>query len=89
MKKKRGKFTNLIIQPEASPFIEYRLIPESAEVRVSGRQSLMENIRKDDITLFVNLSDTEKETVKIEAELPPNVTLVKIIPEEVIISIKK
>lgn len=83
-------FKNLKIEiREASPFINYQLIPETVEVKLAGKQSHINSIKEEDITIFVNLSDTERETVKVEAKLPLEINLIEIFPEEVTVSIKK
>ncbi len=83
-------FKNLKIEiREASPFINYQLIPETVEVKLAGKQSHINSIKEEDITIFVNLSDTERETVKVEAKLPLEINLIEILPEEVAVSIKK
>ena len=83
-------FKNLKIEiREASPFINYQLIPETVEVKLAGKQSHINSIKEEDITIFVNLSDTERETVKVEAKLPLEINLIEILPEEVTVSIKK
>jgi len=89
-KEEEQLFENIIIQKrEASPFLSYKLNPEKVDIRVSGKYNDMKNITENDIKVFVNLSDTEMERVKIEAKLPPGINLIQLIPEEVDISIKK
>ena len=83
-------FQNIVIKPiEASPFLNYQLNPETADVRVYGKYSHIKSITKEDIEVFVDLSDTEKEKVKTDIKLPSGINLIQIIPEEVTISIKK
>ncbi len=89
-KEEERLFENIIIQKrEASPFLSYKLDPEKADIRISGKYNDMKNITEDDIKVFVNLSDIEMKRVKVEAELPPGINLIQLIPEEVDISIKK
>lgn len=78
-----------IVPREASPFINYQLIPAVVDIKISGKYSAIKNVKEEDLKIFVNLSDTDRETVNVEAELPPDISLVKIIPDEVVISIKK
>ena len=83
-------FQNIEIEPrEASPFIHYQLIPATADVKVAGKSSNINSLKEEDIKIFVNLSDTNKETVKIEVELPLNINLVDISPDFATVSIKK
>jgi len=89
-KEEKVLFENMIIQKrEASPFLSYKLDPEKVDIKISGKVNDMKNITEDEIKVFVNLSDTEMERVKVEVELPPGINLIQLIPEEVDISIKK
>ena len=89
-KEEERLFENIIIQKrETSPFLSYKLDPEKVDIRISGKYNDMKNITEDDIKVFVNLSDTEMERVKVEAELPPGINLIQLIPEEVDITIKQ
>lgn len=78
-----------ITQRDASPFVNYQLNPDKANIKVVGKSSSFKSITERDIMLFVNLSNIESEKAKIEVELPPEIKLVEIIPEEVEVSIKK
>jgi len=60
-----------------------------ADVKVVGKSSSFKNITDKDIKLFVNLSNVESEKAKVEVELPPEIDLIQVIPEEVEITIKK
>lgn len=83
-------FQNIKIEPrEASPFIEIQLIPDTVDIKVMGKYNNMVNLKIENIKVFVNLSDMEQETAKVEVELPPGVELVQVIPEVVTISIKR
>ena len=53
------------------------------------KSSNINSLKEEDIKIFVNLSDTNKETVKIKAELPLNINLVDINPDFATVSIKK
>ncbi|MDX9799239.1 MAG: CdaR family protein [Bacteroidales bacterium] len=89
-KEEEKYFQNIKITPrEASPFINFQLIPDIADVKVSGKFGVINNLKEDDIKIFVNLSDVDKETVMIEVELPSEINLIDITPDEVTISIKK
>ncbi len=74
---------------EASPFLNYQLNPGTVDVRVGGKYSHMKAITREEIKVFVDLSDIEKEKVKVEIELPANIDLIQVVPEEVVILIKK
>jgi len=78
-----------IMHQDASPFVDYQLNPEMADVKVVGKSSSFKNITDKDIKLFVNLSNVESEKAKVEVELPPEIDLIQVIPEEVEITIKK
>ncbi len=83
-------FQNIKIEPrEASPFIEIQLIPDTVDIKVMGKYNNMVNLKIENIKVFVNLSDMEQETAKVEVELPPGVELVQVIPEVVTISVKR
>jgi len=89
-KEEEQLFQNIPIKlREASPFLNYQLNPETVDVKVGGKYSNMKNTTREDIRVFVDLSDTEKEKVKTEIELPSGINLIQVIPEEVMISIKK
>ncbi|MBP8717643.1 MAG: hypothetical protein KBI07_00945 [Candidatus Atribacteria bacterium] len=83
-------FQNIKIEPrEASPFVEIQLIPDTVDIKVMGKYNNMVNLKIENIKVFVNLSDMEQETVKVEVELPPGVELVQVIPEVVTIAVKR
>lgn len=83
-------FENVKIEPrEASPFINYQLIPETVKVRLVGKHRYIESLKIEDIRPFVNLSDTEQKTVKVELEALPEISLVEIIPAEINVSVKR
>jgi len=83
-------FQNIKIEPrEASPFIEIQLIPDTVDIKVMGKYNNMVNLKIENIKVFVNLSDMEQETAKVEVELPPGVELVQVIPEVVTIAVKR
>jgi len=54
-----------------------------------GKYNNIVNLKIENIKVFVNLSDMEQETVKVEVELPPGVELVQVIPEVVTIAVKR
>ena len=82
-------FENIkIIKRDASPFVNYQLIPETVDVKISGKYNDIKNVTEDDIIAFVNLLDIEIEKTKVEVELPSGINLIEVIPEEVNISIK-
>lgn len=83
-------FENMKVEPrEASPFINYKLTPETVQVVLMGKHSILESIKSEEIKPFVNLGDTEQETAKVELDLPFGVSSVNIIPEKVTVSIKR
>ncbi len=82
-------FENIkIIKRDASPFVNYQLIPETVDVKISGKYNDIKNVTEDDIIAFVNLLDIEIEKTKVEVELPSGINLIEVIPEEVNIYIK-
>jgi len=83
-------FKNIPIEPrEASPFLDYQLNPDLVDVIISGKYDNIKDLKDEDIKAFVDLSDLEEEKLKVEIELPPETNLVKIIPEDITISMKK
>lgn len=83
-------FPNIKIElRNASPFVNYRLIPEMVEAKITGRYSILKNIKEEDIKIYANLSDIDIDSVKLQAEIPPNIELISITPDEVKVSIKK
>lgn len=83
-------FQNIKIElKDASPFINYKLIPEFVNIKISGKYDIVKNLKDEDIQAFVNLSDTDAEKVHVETILPPEVNMVDISPKEVNITIKK
>lgn len=83
-------FKNIsITRRDASPFIDFQLSPETVDVKVSGRYTTINSVTEDDIKVFINLLDIEIGKVKVGVELPSEITLIQVIPEEVNVSIKK
>lgn len=83
-------FENIIVKyKDASPFVDYKLTPETVDVRVSGKLDILEGLTNEDIEVFVNLSDIQIEYARVEVELPPAISLVQVTPEQLKISIKK
>jgi YbbR domain-containing protein len=83
-------FQNVKIEPrEASPFVNFQLIPDTVDLKVIGKYKNIVNLKIENIKVFVNLSDIEQETAKVEVELPPGIELVQIMPEMVTITIKR
>jgi YbbR domain-containing protein len=83
-------FKNIsITRRDASPFIDYQLSPETVDIKVSGSHTIINSMTEDDIKVFVNLLDLEIGKVKVEVELPSEITLIQVIPEEVNVTIKK
>jgi len=82
-------FEDIIIEiREASPFLDYQLNPEMVDIRVGGKYSCINTITKEDIKVYVDLSDAGEEKIKLQTELPSEINLIRLIPEEVVISIK-
>ena len=83
-------FQNVKIEPrEASPFVNFQLIPDTVDLKVIGKYKNIVNLKIENIKVFVNLAAIEQETAKVEVELPPGIELVQIIPEMVTIAIKR
>ncbi len=83
-------FQNVKIEPrEASPFVNFQLIPDTVDLKVIGKYKNIVNLKIENIKVFVNLAAIEQETAKVEVELPPGIELVQIIPERVTIAIKR
>ena len=65
----------------------HRVEPWTAQVRLSGAPSVMQNLREEQIEVFVNLSDIKKETKglrkRLQVYLPEGIRLMSIDPEEV------
>jgi YbbR domain-containing protein len=82
-------FEDIIIEiREASPFLDYQLNPEMVDIRVGGKYSCINTITKEDIKVYVDLSDAGEDKIKLQTELPSEINLIRLIPEEVVISIK-
>ncbi|MBN2396459.1 MAG: hypothetical protein JXC36_08385 [Candidatus Atribacteria bacterium] len=74
---------------ETSPFLDYQLNPEKVDVKVAGKYHFIADLKREHIHVFVNLSNIETEKLKVEVELPSEIHLVELIPEEITISMKK
>ena len=65
----------------------HRVEPWTAQVRLRGELSVMQNLREEQIEVFVNLSDIKKETKglrkRLQVYLPEGIRLMSIDPEEV------
>ena len=89
-KEEEKVFEDITVKPRnASPFIDYQLTPETVQVIVTGKHSILEGLKKEDIKAFVNLGDIELETVKVELEAILGVSMVTTIPEKVVVSTKR
>ncbi len=89
-KEEEKMFEDITVKPRnASPFIDYQLTPETVQVIVTGKHSILEGLKKEDIKAFVNLGDIELETVKVELEAILGVSMVTTIPEKVVVSTKR
>ena len=89
-KEEEKVFEDITVKPrDASPFINYQLTPETVQVIVMGKHNIIESLKKEDIKAFVNLADTELETVVVELEAILGVSAVTIIPEKVAVSTKR
>ncbi len=89
-KEEEKVFEDITVEPrDASPFIDYRLTPETVLVIVAGKHNIIDGLKKEDIKAFVNLGNTELETVKVELEAILGINTVTIIPEKVAVSTKR
>ena len=65
----------------------HHIEPWTAQVRLRGEPSVMQNLREEQIEVFVNLSDIKKETKglrkRLQVYLPEGIRLMSIDPEEV------
>ncbi len=83
-------FESITVEPRnASPFVNFQLNPNAVNVKVSGKYNQVNSITEEDIKVFIDLSNIEKEQDKVEIELPSGINLIQIIPEEIVISTKR
>jgi len=66
----------------------FQLSPRAAEVTLSGESEVLASLRSRDIQVFVNLTDpaeSARRRKRVQVYTPPGVTLVRVMPEDVII----
>lgn len=65
----------------------YKIEPWTAQVRLRGDPATFQNLREKQIEVFVNLTDTEKQTKglrkRVQVYLPEGLRLMSVDPEEV------
>jgi len=80
-----------VIPQDLSPFISYEIEPKVVDIIVEGQNILIDEIKGEDIEAFVEITDSfqTEQKAKVQVCLPEGISLVKIEPEEVTISINK
>ena len=73
----------------ASPFISCMIEPQSAKITIEGKSILIDKIEKKDVKIYIKFDENQKtnQKVKLEIQLPENINLVDIEPEEVIFKV--
>lgn len=68
----------------------YKIEPWTAQVRLRGDPATFQNLREKPIEVFVNLTDTEKQTKglrkRVQVYLPEGLRLMSVDPEEVTVA---
>jgi len=83
---------NIPVFPQnISPFVSCEIIPETVDITVEGKNVLIDKLEEENIKAFVIFMDNFKveQKVKVEADLPEGISLIKIEPEEVTVLINK
>ncbi|HBY56542.1 MAG TPA: hypothetical protein DEG96_01550 [Candidatus Atribacteria bacterium] len=80
-----------VIPQDLSPFISCEIEPKVVDIIVEGQNILIDEIKGEDVKAFVKLSDSFQieQKAKVQVRLPEGISLVKIEPEEVTVSINK
>ena len=80
-----------VIPQDLSPFISYEIEPKVVDIIVEGQDVLIDKIKGEDVEAFVEITDSfqTEQKAKVQVHLPEGISLVKIEPEEVTISINK
>ncbi len=74
---------------DTSPFISCIVEPQSAKITLEGKSILIDKIEKKDVKIYVKFNEDLKtsQKVKLEIQLPENVKLLDIEPEEVVFKV--
>ncbi|MEA3453756.1 MAG: CdaR family protein, partial [Candidatus Caldatribacteriota bacterium] len=83
---------NISVLPQnISPFVSCEIRPETVDITVEGKNVLVDKLKTEDIKAFVKFMDNFKveQKVKVQVDLPEGISLIKIEPEEVTVSINK
>ncbi|MBA7590164.1 CdaA regulatory protein CdaR [subsurface metagenome] len=80
-----------VVPQDLSPFVSCEIQPEVVNITVEGKNILIDKLKAEDITAFVKFTDNFKveQKVKVQAELPEGISLIKVEPEEVTVLINK
>jgi len=81
----------LVVPQNLSPFISCEIKPEVVNIIVEGKNILIDKLKTEDIKTFVKFTVNFKveQKVKVQVDLPEGISLIKIEPEEVTVSINK
>ncbi|HAJ33832.1 MAG TPA: hypothetical protein DCK79_10835 [Candidatus Atribacteria bacterium] len=83
---------NIPVLPQnISPFVSCEIRPETVDITVEGKNVLVDKLKTEDIKAFVKFMDNFKveQKVKVQADLPEGISLIKIEPKEVTVLINK
>ncbi|MBA7498212.1 CdaA regulatory protein CdaR [subsurface metagenome] len=80
-----------VVPQDLSPFVSCEIQPEVVNITVEGKNILIDKLKAEDITAFVKFTDNFKveQKIKVQAELPEGISLIKVEPEEVTVLINK
>jgi len=83
---------NVTIKIEnASPFIFCNVDPQNVKITIEGKNILVNEIKKENIKVFVNFTENLKtnQEVELEVQLPEGISLINIDPKKVNLEISK
>ena len=80
-----------VLPQDISPFVSCEIRPVTVDITVEGKNVLVDKLKTEDIKAFVKFMDSfmVEQKVKVQVDLPEGISLIKIEPEEVTVSINK
>ena len=80
-----------VLPQNISPFVSCEIEPEAVDITVEGKNVLIDKLKIENIKAFVEFTDDFRveQEVKVQVDLPEGISLIKVEPEEVTVSINK
>ncbi len=83
---------NISVVPQnLSPFVSCEIKPEVIDITVEGKNVLIDKLEEENIKAYVKFTDSFRieQIVKVQVDLPEEISLIKVEPEEVTVLINK